>query len=164
MVSRSLDGQIIVPALKAAGCVPVRGSGGGKGTEGKGGKGGGVALHALIRHVQNGRPAILAVDGPKGPRNHVQKGIAVLAIESQAVVLNVVTVPSRRWILRKTWDRLQIPKPFSTIYAYFDQPLQPLPNESADDFRLRVEQSLNSLEAEHDPQEGPSLVSHARAA
>lgn len=147
MVSRSADGEIIVAALRVAKCIPVRGSSRGKG---QGDKGGRQALTALIDHVRSGHPAILAVDGPRGPRNHVHKGIASLSQETGAVVLNVITVPTRRWILSKTWDRLQVPQPFCTINAYFAAPLEPSDGEGLEEYRKRIESSLSSLEAAHD--------------
>jgi lysophospholipid acyltransferase (LPLAT)-like uncharacterized protein len=150
MVSRSLDGQIIVPALRVRGIVPVRGSGGrGDG----GGRGGREALQALIDHVRGGRPAYLAVDGPRGPRGHVHKGIAVLARQADAAVILMVPVPTRRWILKRAWDRLQIPRPFSRIDGYFAEPLTSEEGESAEAFRARIELRLRTLELEHDPQE-----------
>ncbi len=155
MVSRSADGEMIVAALRVAGCVPVRGSGRGRG-RGRD-KGGRVALAALADHVHGGRPAILAVDGPRGPRSHVRKGIAALSLETGAVVLNVIAVPARRWILTRSWDRMQIPKPFATIDAYFAAPLEPQAGEGIEAYRRRIEASLRELELEHDPaQANPS--------
>ena len=156
MVSRSADGEMIVPALRIRGCIPVRGSGNGRRVGGN--KGGSTALLALINHVRGGRPAVLAVDGPKGPRNFVQRGITTLATEADAVVLNVITIPSRRWILSKTWDRLQIPKPFSTINAYFAEPLKKRPEENAEQFRQRIEDSMRELEARFDAEEAPTMI------
>lgn len=150
MVSRSLDGQIIVPSLWVRGVVPVRGSGGrGRG----GGRGGREALDALIAHVKGGRPAYLAVDGPRGPRGHVHKGVAVMARQCDAAILLMVAIPTRRWILSRSWDRLQIPFPFSTIDGYFAAPIFPADGETAEQLRQRVENALNALEAECDPAE-----------
>lgn len=146
MVSRSEDGEIIVPALRIGGHIPIRGSSGNR-------KGGASALQALIEHVKGGRPAILAVDGPRGPRGKVQKGIGLLSRKTGAAVLAVVVIPSRRWILGSTWDRLQIPKPFSTLHCYFAEPLLMQPGESLEQFTSRIEVSLNQIEAQHDPQE-----------
>lgn len=151
MVSRSADGEIIARALKFSKCIPVRGSGDGRNTDQK--KGGGTALRRLIEHVKSGKPAVIAVDGPKGPRNHVHRGIAVLAMETNAAVLNVVVIPSRRWIFKKTWDRLQFPKPFCTLTAYFAEPIFKLEDETEDQFRLRIEKSLNDLEHSADAEE-----------
>ncbi len=155
MVSRSLDGQIIVPALRVRGVVPVRGSSARQSGDSKGGL---EALDALVDHVNGGRPAYLAVDGPRGPRGHVHKGIATLSQRTGAAVINMVAVPSRRWVLRKAWDRMQIPKPFATIDAYFALPVFPLENESVESFRIRIEQSLRALELQHDSAEATAPV------
>jgi hypothetical protein len=105
---------------------------------------------ALVEHIRGGAPAYLAVDGPRGPRNRVHNGIALLSQLTGAAVLNIVPVPSRRWILTGTWDRLQIPKPFATINVYFGEPVFPRDLENVEDYRQRIEQSLNALELEHD--------------
>lgn len=152
MVSRSAHGQIIVPALKLRGCVPVRGSSRRGGKD----KGGRTALKALIDHVKQGQPAVLAADGPQGPRNHIHKGIAMLSQETDAVVLNVISIPTRRWIVPKTWDRMQIPLPFCTLNAYFADPIEPSPEESIEAYRKRIETSMTELERQHDPGEAPS--------
>lgn len=149
MVSRSLDGQMIVPALRVRGVIPVRGSGG----RGRGGRGGREALDQLIEHVRSGHPAYLAVDGPRGPRGYVHKGVAVLAQRCDAAVLLMVAVPSQRWILKRSWDRLQIPLPFSRIDGYFADPIIPIEGESAEQLRQRIESALNDLEMKHDPAE-----------
>ena len=156
MVSRSADGEIVVPALRVSGHVPIRGSSGSA-------KGGATALHALIDHVRNGRPAMLAVDGPRGPRGSVQKGIGLLAQKTDAAVVAVVAIPSRRWILSKTWDRLQLPKPFCWIDYYFSHPLVRAESESLDQFVTRVQRELNRLEAKHDPLEGTRIPDSGEA-
>ncbi|MBI5758668.1 MAG: DUF374 domain-containing protein [Planctomycetales bacterium] len=147
MVSRSADGGILIPALRLRGIIPIRGSSNRTGQD----RGGLAALDALIEHVVGGSPAYLAVDGPRGPRNHVHKGIAVLSQRSHAVVINVIPVPTRRWILTGAWDRLQIPKPFSTINVFFGKPLSPEEGEGVEPFCMRIEAALNELEQAHDP-------------
>ena len=147
MVSRSDDGQIIVPALRVNGHVPVRGS------SGKSDKGGATALKALIEYLDVGKPVILAVDGPRGPRGTVHKGVGVLAKKSKAGVLPVLVIPSRRFIVGKAWDRLQIPLPFGTIDAYFTEPLFPRKGERLEEFAKRIEAELRRLELKHDPDE-----------
>ena len=149
MVSQSADGQLLLPGFWALGIKVIHGSNRSQ----KHDKGGRSALNQLITHVLNGSPAYLAVDGPRGPRNQVRKGIAVLSRETGAAVLNVVAVPSRRWILRGAWDRLQIPQPFCRIDAYFAKPLRPRGSETVERYRRRIETSLNELEEKHDPLE-----------
>jgi hypothetical protein len=149
MVSMSADGQLLIPGFRVLRIKAIRGSNR-SGDHDKGGRG---ALDQLIAHVASGSPAILAVDGPRGPRNHVRKGIAVLSRKAGAAVLTVVAVPSRRWVLRGTWDRLQIPQPFCRIDAYFGEPLWPSEIESVEQFRRRIQSSLNELEASYDAAE-----------
>jgi lysophospholipid acyltransferase (LPLAT)-like uncharacterized protein len=149
LVSRSADGGLIIPSLIARGIVPIRGSSSLRGRD----KGGMAAFQQLIHHLAEGHPAYFAVDGPRGPRNHVHLGVALLSQKTGAAVLNIIPVPSRRWILRGTWDRLQIPKPFSTIDVHFAEPLFPRDGETAENYRVRIELSLTSLELEHDPVE-----------
>ena len=149
MVSRSVDGDLLIPILRVHGIIPFRGSNRAEGHD----KGGAAALDDLIAHVRAGHPAYLAVDGPRGPRNQVQFGIAKLAVATGAAVLVAVPVASRRWILRRAWDRFQIPKLFTTFEIYFGPPLRPHEGEDLDGFRRRIEAALAALEEQHDPAE-----------
>jgi lysophospholipid acyltransferase (LPLAT)-like uncharacterized protein len=146
MVSQSQDGALVALGLKLVGITPIRGSSRHRNKD----RGGLAALNDLIAHVRGGKPAYLAVDGPRGPRNRVHKGVAVLSRQADAVVLNTVVVPSRRWIIKRSWDRLQIPMPFCRVDAYFAKPMRPEPGESAEQYRQRIESVLNDLEARHD--------------
>lgn len=149
MVSQSNDGSLIVPALKHAGCVVYRGS---KKSNNRA-RGGQQAIDSLIAHVIDGRPAAIAVDGPRGPRGRVHKGIALVSQQTGAAVLNIVAVPRRRWIARKAWDRMQIPVPFHRIDGYFADPIYPREGEKLEAYRQRIEASLHALEARLDPAE-----------
>ena len=155
MVSRSTDGDILVPGLILAGIVPIRGS------SGRQSKGGATALHRLIRHAKSGKPVIMAIDGPRGPRGVVQKGIGMLAEKTAGVIVVAAAIPKRRWILTKTWDRTQIPKPFSPIDYYFSEPIAPRSGESLERLAARVETALHRLVQEHDPEEAVFLVHRA---
>lgn len=151
MLSRSKDGDMMEPALRMCGIVPFRGSGraGRQGSQ----KGGVSALQKMIRHVQSGRPATIAVDGPKGPRGHVHGGIAMLSQKTGAAVATVILVPRRRWTLSKTWDRMQIPMPFTRIDGYFGPAMLANEGESVEAFSQRIQRQLCDLERKHDPQE-----------
>ncbi|MEM6365107.1 MAG: lysophospholipid acyltransferase family protein [Planctomycetota bacterium] len=153
MVSRSEDGELVVPALKACSLVPIRGS------SGTGRKGGATALVEMIRHVRAGHSAVVAVDGPKGPRGRVQPGAAMVAHKANVPVIPVVLIPRRRVILRNSWDRLQLLVPFTNLRVHFGDPIYPRPDQFADgrdsiaDMGNRIEQSLRNLEAQFDPEE-----------
>lgn len=149
MVSQSTDGELLSVGLRLLGITIYRGSNQSR----RGNKRGRLALGELIGHVRRGLPAFLAVDGPRGPRNHVRKGIAVLSQTTHAVVVPVVAIPRHRWVLSRSWDRIQIPRPFTTIDAYFGEPVHPCEDEGVESYRCRIERSLNDLEHRHDPVE-----------
>jgi hypothetical protein len=147
MVSRSKDGDLIARVLEHQGVVPIRGSGGPRR------KGGATAWRAMFNHLQTGRPGFLAVDGPKGPRGVVHPGIAMLAQKTNTPVVPLSFVPSRRIIVTRAWDRIQIPLPFCRIEAHFGDPVEPRQGESVAEFALRIQQALWQLERDTDPSE-----------
>lgn len=149
MVSRSRDGQLVVPALKLAGCVVFRGS---KRSNNRA-RGGQQAIDSLIQHVRHGGPAAIAVDGPRGPRGRVHKGVAMVSQQSNAAVLVIVARPKYRWIATQAWDRLQLPIPFSRIEGYFAPPVYPREGEKLEAYRQRIESVLRELESRLDPNE-----------
>lgn len=107
----------------------------------------------MIEYSRQGYPTYFAVDGPKGPRGFVKRGIADLAIQTESCVLVTMAIASRRWILPKAWDRFQIPKPFSRIDIYFTEPLYPQPNEESQEFRARINARLAQADEKYDPEE-----------
>jgi lysophospholipid acyltransferase (LPLAT)-like uncharacterized protein len=156
MVSRSDDGELLVPSLKVRRVIPVRGSTRSKGRD----KGGREALQSLAALLRQGVPTLLAVDGPTGPRNHVHRGVAELALDTGAAVLPVIVLPSRRFILRGTWDRFQIPKPFCTLRLIFADAIEPARYSDAETLRAELGRALTALEREHDAAEAALCLEH----
>lgn len=161
MVSQSGDGELLVQAFRALGVTAIRGSSQHAGTS----RGGAAAVDTLVEHVRNVGPAIIAVDGPRGPRGHVRKGIASLAIRSDAAVLNVVLVPRWKLTIAGAWDRFQVPLPLSRVDAYFAEPILPNGGEGVEELRKRIEASLLELEQRCDPRQAspPQLRTPAPA-
>jgi len=149
MVSRSRDGQLVVPALNLAGCVVYRGS---KKSDNRS-RGGQQAIDSLIAHVQQGKPAAIAVDGPRGPRGRVHKGVAMVSQQSGAAILVICARPKFRWIARLAWDRMQLPLPFAPIDGYFAEPIYPQAGEKLEAYRQRIETTLREMESKLDPSE-----------
>jgi len=149
MLSRSADGDLLAPSLMLRRVTPVRGSSRSRSRN----KGGLKALLELMDYVRRGVPALIAVDGPRGPRNHVHRGVAELALKTGVPVLPVIVLPSRRWLLTRAWDRFQIPKPFCTIRLIFGPPIEPSAFEQTRDLLEKISRALNELERLHDPAE-----------
>jgi lysophospholipid acyltransferase (LPLAT)-like uncharacterized protein len=147
MVSGSSDGDWLVPLCRARRIIPARGSTG----EGKGGR---AALAEMADGVRRGLPALLAVDGPRGPRSSVHWGVVDLARETDAcIVVAGVFLNRNRLILKRTWDRTQIPRPFSTLTGRFRPPIDPRDFEDRATLRAHVAAELVALEQAHDPHE-----------
>jgi lysophospholipid acyltransferase (LPLAT)-like uncharacterized protein len=149
MVSRSADGDLLVPALRLRRVRAVRGSSRRRGVD----KGGRRALAELARLCAERVPVLLAVDGPVGPRNCVHRGAVDLALDCGAVVLPTLVLPNRRWLLSRTWDRFQIPCPFSTVRLIFGTPIEPAAGADPEHVREAIRRELSALEAKHDPAE-----------
>lgn len=150
MVSASQDGDWLVPLCRARRIIPVRGSTGQRGVN----KGGRAALAGLADGVRRGLPALLAVDGPRGPRSSVHWGVVDLARETDAcIVVAGVFLPRWRSILARTWDRTQLPRPFSTLTGRFRPPVDPRDFADRASLRARITAELLALEQTFDPDE-----------
>lgn len=78
------------------------------------------ALQTVIRHVKEQHSiVIITPDGPRGPRYEMKPGVALAALETQAHVVALNWEAKHYWEL-KTWDRLRVPKPFTTIQVSFE--------------------------------------------
>ncbi len=147
MVSRSADGDLLAPSLHLRRVRAVRGSSRKAGVD----KGGQEALDLLGVLVQQRIPALLAVDGPRGPRGHVYRGVITLAQRTGATILPTAVIPSRRIILHRSWDRFQIPLPFAAVRLIFGAPIVPTDNTEA--LQAQLGSALAELEATHDAAE-----------
>lgn len=96
-----------------------------------------------------GRPAGFTVDGPRGPACRAQAGAVWLAKATGNPVVPFHIEASRHWTAR-SWDRTQIPKPFSLTALAVGQPIEVAPD--ADEAvieagRLELETRLSRLQA-----------------
>jgi lysophospholipid acyltransferase (LPLAT)-like uncharacterized protein len=104
VTSENFDGEWIARIIGRFGFGTVRGSSS---------RGGAKALRTLLRIVRQA-PVAFTVDGPRGPREVVQPGVAWLARATGHPVICLHAEADRAWTLR-SWDRTQIPKPFSRV-------------------------------------------------
>jgi lysophospholipid acyltransferase (LPLAT)-like uncharacterized protein len=138
ITSQNFDGEWIARILHRFGFGTARGS-----TS----RGGARALVQLRRDLLAGKPAAFTVDGPRGPARVVQPGVAFLAGATGHPILPYHIESNRHWTLR-SWDRTQIPKPFSTVVLVIGAPIEvvgtdePSLNRGVDE----VGRTLRSLE------------------
>ena len=139
ITSENFDGEWIAGIIERFGYGTSRGS-----TS----RGGLRALLQLKRDLAAGRPAGFTVDGPRGPARVAQPGAVWLSKATGHPVLPFHLEAARDWTL-KSWDRTQIPKPFTTVALVVGAPF--VVPADADDaaieaHRIRLEQSLHLLE------------------
>lgn len=139
MISENFDGEWIARIIERFGYATSRGS-----TS----RGGQRALLRLKRDVDRGRPAGFAVDGPRGPARKVQPGVVWLAKLTGNPVVPFHMEASRYWSLN-SWDRTQIPLPFSTVALAVGKPIDVAADANEGDIdakRVEVEEALYALE------------------
>jgi lysophospholipid acyltransferase (LPLAT)-like uncharacterized protein len=139
ITSRNFDGEWIARILHRFGFGTARGS------SSRGGVG---ALVQLRRDLSSGHPAAFTVDGPRGPARVAQPGAVWLAGATGSPLLPFHIEADRYWE-PSSWDRTQIPKPFSSVALVIGPPI-PVPDtadETIEAKRLELEAALASLEA-----------------
>ena len=114
MVSESRDGEIAAVLLSRFGFSVVRGSSKRKGNR---------ALISLIAILRQGKSVAIAVDGPRGPRHRAKEGAIFLAGKLQLPIIPAATWSKRCWTLKKSWDKLVIPVPFTEGVVKYGQPI-----------------------------------------
>jgi lysophospholipid acyltransferase (LPLAT)-like uncharacterized protein len=113
ITSQNFDGEWIARILHRFGFGTARGSSS---------RGGARALVQMRRELADGRPAAFTVDGPRGPARVVQRGVVFLAGATGHPILPYHIESDRYWTLN-SWDRTQIPKPFSTVALVMGEPM-----------------------------------------
>jgi lysophospholipid acyltransferase (LPLAT)-like uncharacterized protein len=140
ITSENFDGEWIARIIERFGYGTARGS-----TT----RGGLKAMLKLVREMEAGKPAGFTVDGPRGPARVVQPGAVWLAKETGNPVLPFHLEASACWTAN-SWDRTQVPKPFSTVALVIDAPLDVPRDLNADQLeaaRQELEQRLMALES-----------------
>ena len=140
ITSQNFDGEWIARILHRFGFGTARGS-----TS----RGAVRALVRMRREMAGGKAAAFTVDGPRGPARVVQPGAAFLASATGNPVLPYHIEADRHWTLR-SWDRTQIPKPFSRVVLVIGAPIS-VPSSSPEALASAVRhisQALTVLEGQ----------------
>ena len=114
MVSQNFDGEYTTKVIHWHGYATARGSSSRRSSR---------VVVEMIRALREGREGAITPDGPRGPRFVAKPGVVQLAKYSGAAVLCFHITPQRSWVLRKSWDQSEIPKPFSRTAIFIAQPI-----------------------------------------
>jgi lysophospholipid acyltransferase (LPLAT)-like uncharacterized protein len=113
LISEHGDGEIIARVAEGLGFRTVRGS-----TSRNGAR----ALLEASRVIEQRGDLAFTPDGPRGPARKVAPGVAIVAHRTGAPVIAAVAHAHSPWRL-STWDRFEIPRPFSRITIAYSDPL-----------------------------------------
>jgi lysophospholipid acyltransferase (LPLAT)-like uncharacterized protein len=113
MTSQSFDGEYIARFIQRFGYGAARGS------STRGGVG---AVVEMARLMRAGCTTAFTIDGPKGPRYVAKMGAVLLAKKSGHPIMPVTMALERYWTL-PSWDKFQIPKPFTRAKVFVAEPI-----------------------------------------
>ena len=134
ITSENYDGEWIARIIQKFGYGTARGS-----TS----RGGPKALLQLVREVKSTGVAF-TLDGPRGPAEVAQPGAVWLSKATGNPLLPFHCDAASSWQL-KSWDRTQIPKPFTTVAMAIAEPLH-VPRDAdeaaLESWRARLQESL----------------------
>lgn len=134
ITSENYDGEWIARIIQKFGYGTARGSSS---------RGGPKALLQLVRDVKS-KGVAFTLDGPRGPAEVAQPGAVWLAKATGNPLLPFHAEAASSWTLR-SWDRTQIPKPFTTVAMAIGEPLY-VPREAdetaLEHWRVRLQQSI----------------------
>lgn len=136
LASPSADGELISVPLEKLGYKMIRGSSGKDSVKG---------LVQLIKAVKEGYTIGTPLDGPKGPRFEAKQGMMYVAQKSGRPMVFMGAAYSKKWVLSKTWDRCQIPKPFSKVVCVISEPFYLEKSIPVEDYKEIVEKKLNDI-------------------
>jgi hypothetical protein len=140
ITSENFDGEWIARIIQRFGFGTARGSSS---------RGGLRAMLQLVRDMERGTPAAFTLDGPRGPARVAQPGAIWLARATGNPVVPFHMEASSKWTAN-SWDRTQIPKPFTTVAVAIGEPLD-VPSDANDTdletTRQALEGRLQVLEA-----------------
>ncbi|MBS1260930.1 MAG: hypothetical protein MAG453_00246 [Calditrichaeota bacterium] len=138
LVSQSRDGELVARVVHAIGHHTLRGSSH---------RGGSAGLRAMVEAGKT-RPLAMMVDGPRGPRHEPKPGTIAIARLTGLPIVPIAGATFPNWELG-SWDRFQLPKPFSRGVVAYGAPLivpkDAKGEEALEQYRLELKRSLLAL-------------------
>lgn len=141
LVSQSKDGEVLASVLEKWNYHVVRGSSS---------IGGHEALDIMVELMQKNYSLAITPDGPRGPIHKMKAG-TVVAAKKSSVPLFLAGIGIKNKIVLKSWDRFEVPKPFTKVVVVYSDPISidgNLSREATNDKIVECENLLNKLQKE----------------
>jgi lysophospholipid acyltransferase (LPLAT)-like uncharacterized protein len=138
LASASRDGTLATETMRHLGVICIRGSSSRGGTQ---------ALREMLRAAKDGADLGITPDGPRGPCYEVQAGV-VAAARLTGLPIIAMSYHAKRHKRLRSWDRMIVPSPFTTLAYGWDGPFT-VPKGASDAemeaARQQLEQALLRL-------------------
>ena len=141
LVSQSKDGDVLAATLNKWNFHVVRGSSS---------TGGHDALYMMIDLIRENYSLTITPDGPRGPIYKMKAG-AVITAKKTNVPLFLVGIGIKKKIVLKSWDKFEVPLPFTKVVIIYSEPIvieDSLSNEETNRKIEECEVILNKLQKE----------------
>lgn len=138
MASQNFDGEYIARIIRMHGYGAARGSSSRRASR---------ALVEMIRAVRKGSEAAFTLDGPRGPRHVAKPGVVLLAKATGAPILCFHIVARKKWVLRKSWDQTEFPRPFCRTAIFIAPPITVSPEAGDIEQAAKLRQVQETLDA-----------------
>ncbi|MBS3756103.1 MAG: lysophospholipid acyltransferase family protein [Desulfobacterales bacterium] len=136
MISRSRDGEIIAGVAGLTGWHVVRASSS---------RGGGEGLQQMVRRLHATGIAAHILDGPRGPAGVVKKGAISMTHGAGAAIVPVYVIADKAWYLN-SWDRFQLPKPFTKVTIRYGEMIRFGPADTDEEFERQRKYLENAMQ------------------
>ena len=121
LISMHPDGMMMGEMARALGYQIVEGSGASE--RQSTGTGGLTAFRNMLKVLKSGTTLFATADIPPEPGRNVSLGMIALARRTGRPMYAIATATSRRKILERVWDKMQLNFPFSTIAFACEGPI-----------------------------------------
>jgi lysophospholipid acyltransferase (LPLAT)-like uncharacterized protein len=158
LASPHADGQLAAATMKSLGFRTISGTG--VSDRQNEGTGGATALREMLRELAAGRSVYITAEIPPTPGRRVSMGVIALARMSGRPIIAIAAASTRRTIVEKLWDKMQINHPFGRLVLLADGPLVVDETMSNEEARQRLKVLLDGAYAEalRRADEGPVSV------
>ena len=133
LISASKDGELIARTVAHFGIEAIRGSSS---------RGGREALMEMKALASEAIDLGITPDGPRGPRHEVKFGVVQLARTTGRPIVPLAFACSHGHRF-KSWDKFLLAFPWGRAVYCIGTPLYAEDDESAEDFRVRVQQAMD---------------------
>ncbi|WP_104697507.1 MULTISPECIES: lysophospholipid acyltransferase family protein [unclassified Helicobacter] len=140
ITSKHFHGELIARVCHCFGFKTIRGSTNYNGVD----RGGMKVLLESFKKLKQGWDMGITPDGPKGPYHSIASGVIVMG-QKTGIPLSAFRVKSQSFWELKTWDRFQIPKPFSKIEFFLSQPFVLESMLSEQEARAKIYEKMQAL-------------------